>query len=380
MRIVWQSNSPTNNSGYGKQTALFVPRIRDLGHEVAAISAPYSFGGAPIEWNGIPVLGTARDSAGNDTIIPNHEYANADLTILLADPFSLLKSAELLAQIPLAMWFPVDCSPLGKGDVTVLRESGAIPVAMSGFGFRMLEDEGAEPMYVPHGIDTQLYSPGDPAPYRDTVPGVTDDTFIIGIVAMNRDLHRKGFQEQLLAFSRFHSEYPDSMLAIHSTPVSNPGLDLHAMAAQLGISSAIAFPDGYSYDLSLVSEEQMVSFYRGLDVLSLCSYGEGFGLPLVEAQACGIPVISTDASAMSELCGAGWLVSGTAYWTVGHQSWWIRPDAEDIYHAYVAAWKAREKGTLPRQQARDFALQFDADHVFATFWEPVLHKLEEYIK
>ena len=59
------------------------------------------------------------------------------------------------------------------------------------------------------------------------------------------------------------------------------------MAARLGITAAVGFPDSYCYDLGMIAEEAMASWYNGLDVLSLCSYGEGFGLPLIEAQACG---------------------------------------------------------------------------------------------
>ena len=378
LRIVWHSNSPTNPTGYGKQTALFVPRIVELGHEIAAISAPYSFGGCPIEWNGIPILGCARDSAGNDVLPQNHEYLKADLTITLADAFGLEKCAGIMQDINVAMWFPVDCNPLGRGDAAVLRESQAIPIAMSNFGKGVLENEGAEPLYVPHGVNTEIYSPGDPMPYRDTVPGITEDTFVVGMVAMNRDPVRKGFQEQLLAFSVFHQHHPDSFLVIHSSP-SSPTLNLNAMAVKLGITGAIAFPDSYPYELNLIGEEQMATWYRGLDVLSLCSYGEGFGLPLIEAQACGIPVITTEFSAMAELCGAGWSVTGTSWWSDGHQSWWLRPDVEDIVNAYEMAWRARESGNLPKKQARDFAMQYDADRVAELFWQPALEEIEERI-
>ena len=34
LRMVWHSNSPLNPTGYGKMTALFVPRIIELGHEI----------------------------------------------------------------------------------------------------------------------------------------------------------------------------------------------------------------------------------------------------------------------------------------------------------------------------------------------------------
>lgn len=377
MRIIWHSNSPTTTSAYGQQTALFVPRIASLGHEVT-IAGPYSFGGSPIVWEDWTVLPCARDTAGNDTIISNHEYFQADWTITLADPFGLMRTARELTQINIAHWFPVDCNPLGEGDVAVLREGQGVPVAMSRFGEQVLKSEGADPLFCPHATDTAVFSPGDPRPYRDTVPGCGPDTFVIGIVAMNRDLNRKGWHEQMLAFSRFHARHPDSLLALHTSPVSSPGLNLTGMAARLGVGAAVTFPDHYMYDMNMITQEQLAAFYRGLDVLSLCSYGEGFGLPLIEAQACGIPVVATDASAMSELCGSGWLVSGTPFWAPGHGAWWKRPDADDIEQAYEAAFLAREEGRMPalRQAARDFAMLYDVDRVFTQHMKPVLAGLE----
>jgi glycosyltransferase involved in cell wall biosynthesis len=183
----------------------------------------------------------------------------------------------------------------------------------------------------------------------------------------------------MLAFARFHARHPDSFLALHTTPVANPGLNLHGMAARLGISGAIGFPDGYSYDMGMITREQLAAWYRGLDVLSLCSYGEGFGLPLIEAQACGIPVITTDGSAMSELCGGGWTVAGTPFWAAGHGAWWQRPEADDIEQAYEMAFLAREEGQLPCKPAYDFAQLFDADRVFDQYWIPVIRALEERI-
>jgi glycosyltransferase involved in cell wall biosynthesis len=379
MRIVWHSNAPWNSSGYGIQTALFVPRIASLGHEIA-ISAPYSFGGNCLEWRDFTFFPCARDGAGNDTILTNHEYFKADLTLTLADVFGLLKVAGtgVLKQIGLAHWFPVDTDPLGEGDTAVLRDGGGIPVAMSHFGARVLRDEGTDPLFVPHGVDTSIFSPGDPEPFRSTVPEIGPDTFVIGIVAMNRDLQRKGLAEQYQAFARFHKRHPDSHLAVHTAQFGNPGINLKGLAARLGIR-AVSYPDGYFYDLGLITQEQMAAFYNGLDVLSLCSYAEGFGLPLVEAQSCGIPVITTDASATNELCGSGWLVSGTDWWANGHAAFWKRPDIADIDAAYEAAWEAKQDRKLPKKEARDFGLLFDADRVFEQYWKPCLAELEKRI-
>ena len=78
------------------------------------------------------------------------------------------------------------------------------------------------------------------------------------------------------------------------------------------------------------------------------------------------------------LCGAGWLV-GDDFWTDGHAAFWRRPDIADIGAAYEAAWQAREDGKLPKKEARDFGLLFDADRVFDLYWKPVLAELEKRI-
>src|SRR6185312_13284310 len=316
-------------------------------------SAPYSGAGTFLEWEGIPVLPAVRDVAGNDILPSHYEWFKADALISLADPFGLLRCAKELAQANFFPWFPVDCQPVGVGDVTVLRESGATPIAMSRFVERMLRNEGADPLYCPHAVDTGVFTPGDPQAFRDTVPGIGPDTFVVGIVGLNRG-RRKAFDQQLAAFSRFHARHPDSILALHTSPGGPaPAVNLAGLCAQLGITGAVSFPDSYLYDTGQVSNAQMAAWYSGVDVLSLASRGEGFGCPLIVAQACGTPVICTDASAMSEL--------------------WGSPDADDLEQAYEAAWQAREDGQMPglRKAARDFAMLYDIDRVFAQHMVPV---------
>jgi glycosyltransferase involved in cell wall biosynthesis len=376
VKILWHSNSPWNLTGYGIQTALFVPRIAKLGHEIT-ISAPYTFSGAVLEWEGFKLLPSVAQNAGCDVLRANYGFFDSDLLLTLCDPFGLLQAVEDMPGMNIAHWFPVDCDPVGQADVMVLREGQGIPVAMSRFGQQMLRNEGADPLYVPHGIDTELFSPGDATAFRESL--VSDDTFVIGINAMNRDPVRKGLAEQFEAFARFHRVHPDSMLAVHAAPESKQGLNLNQLTLQLGISDAVVFPDVYQHAMFMISQENMVEWYRGLDVLSLCSYGEGFGIPLIEAQACGIPVITTDASAMTELCGAGWLVSGSPWWHHNHNAWWKRPDVDDIYNAYEMAFEAKQRGEMPKQAAREFALNYDVDRVLEKSWIPALKEIEERI-
>lgn len=55
--------------------------------------------------------------------------------------------------------------------------------------------------------------------------------------------------------------------------------------------------------LGMIPEESLPSLYRGAHALVMPSKYEGFGLPLVEAMACGTPVFASDRTAIPEVCG-----------------------------------------------------------------------------
>lgn len=55
--------------------------------------------------------------------------------------------------------------------------------------------------------------------------------------------------------------------------------------------------------LDYVDRERLPALYRGADALIFPSWMEGFGLPLIEAMACGTPVVTSGQSAMPEVAG-----------------------------------------------------------------------------
>ncbi|MES1146929.1 MAG: glycosyltransferase family 1 protein, partial [Solimonas sp.] len=58
-----------------------------------------------------------------------------------------------------------------------------------------------------------------------------------------------------------------------------------------------------------ISDEYLASLYRGAVCLVFPSFYEGFGLPIVEAFACGTPVITSNTTSMPEIsAGAAMLV------------------------------------------------------------------------
>ena len=248
---------------------------------------------------------------------------------------------------------------------------------MSEFGRRQLLDAGWEPLYAPHAIDTSLFAPTADRDAIRAQAGMTD-RFLIGINAANQDPIRKGFCEQFDAFAEFRKRHPEALLLVNARAVTNQGLNLQALAADLGLSDdCVQFCDQYLYAAGLTGQDKMARWYGLLDVLSNCSLGEGFGLPVLEAQACGTPVVVTDFSAMTEMCGSGWLVEGTRWWNKGHAAWWLRPSTAGIVEAYEEAFTLWQAGGLGayREKAREFAVGYDADKVLAGYWIPLLAEL-----
>ena len=94
-----------------------------------------------------------------------------------------------------------------------------------------------------------------------------------------------------LALLRERGQAVQLVLAGHTGPLSGP---LRQEAGRLGVADRVAFA-GY------VGDEQLAALYTGATALVFPSLYEGFGLPPLEAMACGTPVISTRAQAMREV-------------------------------------------------------------------------------
>lgn len=78
--------------------------------------------------------------------------------------------------------------------------------------------------------------------------------------------------------------------------IGEPSAADHAMLKSLGID--------YEWK-SKLSDEEMQEAYANSDVLLFCSTLEGFGMPILEAKAVGLPVITSDIEPMNEV-GRGW--------------------------------------------------------------------------
>jgi glycosyltransferase involved in cell wall biosynthesis len=380
MKVLWHSNAPWVATGYGQQTALFAPRIQDLGHEVA-ISAFYGLQGAKLSWRSHEVYPGGYDTWSNDVLAAHafHHFEGdyqAGWIMTLADCW-VFKNPSL-AKFNIASWTPVDHMPVPPDVYRFFEETRAVPIAMSRFGEAQLQRIGLEPLYVPHGIDRELLKPVDHKLARQAIDA-PEDAFVVGMVAANKGASppRKAFGQAFQAFGAFRRKHPDAILYLHTERHGfADGIDLDSLAAATGIpEDAIRWVDQYQYRLG-TPPVYMAAAYSAMDVLLNPAYGEGFGVPIIEAQACGTPVIASDFTAMPELVGGGWTVKGQPFWDPFQRAWLHDPSVTEINRALERAYKLRGSDKI-RQAALDKAAEYDADLVAAEHWKPVLERLAD---
>jgi len=203
--------------------------------------------------------------------------------------------------------------------------------------------------------------------------GIGPDTFVIGVNAANNDAIRKAPAEMLLAFAKFAAAHDDVLLSLHTGVHCDGGQDLECLAENLGVTDKIRVVDQYRYSAGLIQPAELADWYGAIDVLLAATYGEGFGLPIVEAKACGTPAITTRCSSMEELNPDGISVDGEPFWNGVHRAWWIRPSVAGMYRALEEAYERR--ADVDPVKLRESVAQYEVGRVAEEHMRPTVDEL-----
>lgn len=372
MRVLIHSNAPWVPSGYGQGTALFAQTLREAGVEVG-ISAFCGLQYGMQGWNGFPVYPVGHLRWGQDIVGAHANHFQADVVLALMDSW-VLDEAAARSPIPWVFWSPVDQSPLPPRLKAAIQASTLFGVFSEwGRDVAAAAGEFDNLRYLPLGIDTRVYSP---VPKREarTHTKLPQDKYIVGMVAANTCTQsRKAWAQQLEGFSLFQKRNPDAHLYLHTDvlPATDGGWSVDEMIDQYGIRDCTTVVERYKSMLGF-SQSHMQHLYSSFDVLLACSAAEGFGLPILEAQSCGTPVIVGDWTSMTEVFGEGVAVDPkyAMKWRAVQGGYWYYPEPDAIAEALTVM----RLGSWKPESARAFAQQFEGRRVTREHLIPVLQE------
>jgi len=395
LRIGWVSASPTAKTGYGTQTYEVCSRLLKE-HFVVCIGQV----GEPIVWGGrqevetpngkLKVVSLADPISVRDLI--NGAYVpefNLDVLLGFMDAFGL----EYLNDCnrPAVFWIPID-GPFTDKWRNLVR-NGYRVLAYSQYGHRELAKwlPPSRIGYIPHMIDVKVFRPfteEDRALARlelEEKHGIPRDVFLGVHVGANIG-PRKNLPLLMWAWKRFVERHLDDrpQLYIYTNAYGYPrGYDLISWRIMLDMEKNIHFPFENPI-IKPVSPEELAKLYGAADLYVSLSCAEGFGLPLLEAEACGRPCLVPRNSAQVELVeGCGWLcgnIPEDAYYTVPEYvpmlTKYPAPDVNDFLRNLEEAYKDGDLRELFARKARRRALGYTPERVMP-LWFRFFRELEE---
>ncbi len=143
---------------------------------------------------------------------------------------------------------------------------------------------------IPNGVDGQTFTPD-----AQTTAGETTWDVRKGwprLLHVGSDVKRKNLNMLFSVFARLKLEYPDAVLLRVGTQSAAYRKSLRALGVE---ESVVHYPTS--------TGKALAALYRSADVMLFPSRFEGFGLPVLEAMACGCPVVSSNASSLPEVGG-----------------------------------------------------------------------------
>jgi glycosyltransferase involved in cell wall biosynthesis len=226
---------------------------------------------------------------------------------------------------------------------------------------------GDKVVVIPNGVDLNLYTPKGPR-YRLETQKTCKLLYVGGLIA------RKGVDALLESYTRTFTRADDVCLVIKAAGIGTFYGDSPFVRRIQNVMSDPAAPE-----IELITDElsdaQMASLYRVSDALVHPYRGEGFGMPISEAMASGLPVVVTNYGACLDFCDAETArlvmaseqpieTHGLPEASIGY--WWAEPDIEalgaEMRWIVANPEAARAMGERGRKRMRDFTWERAAEH------------------
>ncbi len=390
LKLIVNTNSPHSNSGYGIEMRDVLYRLVEDGWPIA-ISAFYGVQGGPayIEYpshlnprlKGLQIKHYPQMSEawGSDGMYFHGKDWGAHVALSMQDVWVL--DPQYLSKLPAWIpWFPVDKEPIPPNVLDKLRFAYKI-ACFSKFGYDLLLKAGFSSSLILEGTDTEIFKPSDRVEARNKL-GLPQDVFLFSMVGANKENPpRKGFQEAIEAFAMFHKAHPEAALLFHLQQRTPAGFPIKEYGQYLGVLDRMFFVDDYK-SMFLSTSDMIATEYNAANAQLHPSQTEGFGLGIIEAQACGIPTVIQRCQSMPELIiegKTGFIAETHSKRFTADLSFVNIANPNSVYDCMEKAYslvKEDEKGVA--KQCRDWVVEnFNVDTIVKESWVPFLEELQE---
>ena len=251
------------------------------------------------------------------------DTTNADLIFFLQDIFILEKDPNKSIKCPSYLWFPLHYDPIDTPTKMALKKITHILSLCPSTATRLKQQMNVDSTVIPHIIEFDTPLGKEYTKERIKREFRIENKFVFGTLAGNYEQSgRKSLDTTLLSFKLFNEDHPNSILWIHSPTLNQPHVyETYNMVRELGMDE-----NQVKITENTLDETTLQKFYLSLDCYVCGSCSEGFGIPQLEAQYLGLPVVTTQFGAMDDYCLNGVSVppAHKKYNQLQH-AWWVQP-------------------------------------------------------
>jgi glycosyltransferase involved in cell wall biosynthesis len=161
---------------------------------------------------------------------------------------------------------------------------------------RWFGDETVRTAILPNAIRLEEYGTGEKNAKLSERLGLSGKRILMTLGRMSAQERYKGFDQIIEVLPKLRLDHPDIVYLAVGDGDDRPRLQ--AKAREYGVSEAVVFT-------GRIPECNKAEYYRLADAYVMPSSGEGFGFVVIEALACGIPVVASMADGTREAVRGG---------------------------------------------------------------------------
>ncbi|HEB61968.1 MAG TPA: glycosyltransferase family 1 protein [Bacteroidetes bacterium] len=310
IKLLFYGDSPTVNTGFATVSKNILKRLQATGkYDITVLGINYFGDPHDLPYKIYPAIDRRNDVYGRKRLLELLKAKDFDILFTLQDTFIMATIGKAIKKIKKDFkwiyYYPIDVAPQ---EDWIKQSVAYCDVAIPYTKYAKKESEKIlkrdyEVIY--HGYDKDdfyIMSDEEKNNFKNKFFKDNNDTFFI--ININRNQERKGYLQTLLAFKLFNNIVPRSTLYTHCDVANDRGGNLIQVAKQIGLANNWIYPNPEIFKKGISFPTKYINgLYNIADVNISTTYGEGFGLSMVEAMATKTLNIFPDNTAIKEIIG-----------------------------------------------------------------------------